>query len=170
MNPYLIIGFIVALIFVGAGGFKVGDTYGTNQQKAADQEQFDDINQKLAGQKTEAAGILKTKNAENLALMVERDTLKTNLEKEHAQAQAATAAARDHFAGLGLRFQPAEAAGCRLGSGCAGSPQADPSGAHGAAVVELPAAVTASLRSIAYDADTLADSYRECYGYAQQVK
>lgn len=170
MNPWLIVGFLVALIVAAAGGFKAGDTYGTDQQKVADQVEFDRINQGIADQKTKAASLLAQKNAENLALMEERDTLKTNLEKEHAQAQAATAAARDHFAGLGLRFKPAEAPGCRLGSGCAGSPATDAAGTHAAPTVELPAAITASLRSIAFDADNLADAYRECYGYAQQVR
>lgn len=170
MNPYLIIGFIVALIVAAAGGFKVGDTYGTDQQKVADQVEFDRINQGIADQKTKAASLLAQKNAENLALMEERDALKINLEKEHAQAQAATAAARDHFAGLGLRFKPAEAAGCRLGSGCAFGAAANTAGVDAAAGVELPGTITASLRQLAYDADTLADAYRECYGYAQQVR
>lgn len=170
MNPWLIVGFLVALIVAGAGGFKAGDTYGTDRQKVADQVQFDRINKDLADRKAEAAVLLKAENQKTLALMVERDQLKTTLEKEHAKAQAATAAARNHYAGLGLRFQPAQAAGCRLGSGCAGNPAPDATGAYAAAAVELPAAVTASLRSIAYDADTLADAYRECWGYAQQVR
>jgi hypothetical protein len=170
MNPVLIL--VIGLIWLGSlvGVGKWQHTAGVTAQKVADQVQFDGINKKLADQKTEAAGVLKTANEKNLALMVERDTLKTNLEKEHAQAKAATAAARDHYAGLGLRFQPAQAAGRGCGGGGAQSATADTSGADATAAVELPATLAASLRSIAYDADTLADSYRECWGYAQQVR
>lgn len=138
MNPWLIFCALVALAITAAGGFKAGDSYGTDRQKVADQARFDAINAQIAANKTEAAALLKKANADTLALMTVRDQLKTTLEKEHAQAQAATAAARDHFAGLGLRFQPSQAAGCRLGSGCALGAAADPAGAHAAAAVELP--------------------------------
>lgn len=170
VNPILIL--VIGLVWLGSlvGVGKWQHTAGVTAQKVADQVQFDTINQKLADQKTEAAEVLKKANANNLALMVERDRLKTTLEKTREENRQATAAARDHYAGLGLRFQPAEAAGCGRGGGGAPGTGANPSGADAAPAVELPAAITASLRQITYDADTLADEYRKCYGYAQRVK
>jgi hypothetical protein len=170
MNPILIL--VIGLVWLGSliGVGKWQHTAGVTAQKVADQKEFDKINEKLADQKTEAAGILKTENEKNLALMVERDQLKTHLEKTREDNRKATAAARDHYAGLGLRFQPAEGAGRGCSGGGAQGTATDAAGADATAAVELPAALAASVRSIAYDADTLADSYRECYGYAQQVR
>jgi hypothetical protein len=37
MNPYAIIGALVAAILIGVGGFHLGNTYGTNAEKAKDQ-------------------------------------------------------------------------------------------------------------------------------------
>jgi len=170
MNPILIL--VIGVVWLGSliGVGKWQHTAGITEQKVADQVQFDQINQGIADQKTKAASLLAKANADTLALMTERDTLKTTLEKTREDNRKATAAARDHYAGLGLRFQPAEVAGCRLGSGCAGTTTADAAGAHGAAPVELPGAITASLRQLTFEADNLADEYRKCYGYAQQVK
>ena len=170
MNPILIL--VIGVIWLGSlvGVGKWQHTAGVTAQKVADQTLFDKSNQDLADQKTKAASVLATLNAENMALLTERAALKTKLEKEHAQAQAATAAARDHYTGLGLRFQPAEIAGRGCSSGGAASAAPDTARADAPAAVELPAALAASLRRIAFDADTLADEYRKCYGYAQAVK
>jgi len=170
VNPILIL--VIGLVWLGSlvGVGKWQHTAGVTAQKVADQVQFDTINQKLADQKAEAAEILKKANASNLALMVERDRLKTTLEKTREENRQATAAARDHYAGLGLRFQPSQAAGCGRGGGGTQGAGADPAATDAAATVELPEAITASLRQITYDADTLADEYRKCYGYAQGVK
>ena len=170
MNPILILVLIIAWLVSLTGVGRWQYTAGQASQKVVDQAQFDGINQQLAEQKAEAAAILKTRNAENLALMVERDHLKTTLEKQHAANQAATDALRARYAGLSLRFQPAQAPGSGPGGGGAQGAGADPARADGAAAVELPAALAASLRQLAYDADTLADAYRECYGYAQAVR
>lgn len=167
MNP---LAALILMIVIAAGGFFAGHHVGENAQKVADQAQFDGINQKLADQKTEAAGILKERNAENLALMAERDQLKTDLEKTREDNRKATDDLRRKYSSVGLRFQPAQAAGAGCGGRGAEGASADPSGVDAPTAVELPAALTASLRQIAYDADTLADEYRECYGYAQAVR
>jgi hypothetical protein len=170
MNPIVIL--IIGLVWLGSliGVGKWQHTAGVTAQKVADQKEFDKINEKLADQKTEAAGILKTKNAENLALMVERDQLKTTLEKNDAINKAATAALRDKYFGVGLRFQPAQAAGRWLGGGSAQGAGLDSSGAAAAAFVQLPDKIAGDLRQLVFDADTLADAYRKCYGYAEKVR
>lgn len=162
---------VAALIAAAAAaiGLKAYNA-GATEQKVADQAQFDDINQALADQKSAAAAILKARNAENLALMVERDQLKTHLEKTREDNRKVTTATRDRFAGLGLRFKPAEAAGRGCGRGSAAAGAAGPATPDAAAAVELPGKIASDLRQITFDADTLADEYRKCYGYAEQVR
>jgi len=166
VNPWIIVAAIVALAGAGLGGYTTGRSAGVNAQKVADQVQFDTINEALTNQKAEANAAYRAFQEHNLALVVERDQLKTNLEKRYAQDAAATDAARREYAGLGLRFQPAENAGsrgCRLGTGSA---EADAPGPDAAATVELPAPITSDLRQLTLEADRLADEYRKCYGYA----
>lgn len=169
MNPYIILGIVLSLIAAGGAGFAAGDHVGAADQKAADQVQFDKINQATADQKTQVNAMYRQKQDANLALMTERDQLKTTLEKEHANHQAATAALRDKYAGLGLRFI-AEAPRLGNGGGCTQSAGVDTASAEPAAIVQLPGEIAADLRRLAFDADQLADDYRECYGYANQVR
>lgn len=169
MNPYIILGFVLSLIVAGAAGFTSGHHFGVNGQKAADQVQFDKINQDIADRKAQANAIYRKNQDDNLALMVERDQLKTTLEKEHANHQAATTALRDKYSGLGLRFT-AEAPRLGNGGGCAQSAGTDPAGSDSAAIIQLPGAIAADLRRLAFDADQLADDYQKCYGYAEQVR
>ncbi|HQR02486.1 MAG: hypothetical protein JSR19_06925 [Proteobacteria bacterium] len=169
-NPWIILGVVLAL----AGSFVAGDLHGHKQgiaeQKVADQAQFDKINAERAEQIATANAAYRKAQHDNLALMVERDQLKTRLEKEHAANQKATDDLHARYAGVGLRFNLAQ------GTGLGGSGQrAEGTGSNAAgigstAVVQLPDSIAANLRQLAYDADQLADSYRECYGYAEQVK
>lgn len=170
MNPWLLIGFIVALIGAYFGGDYQGHKNGIAEQKVADQVQFDKLNQGVADQKTKAATLLATMNAENLALMTERETLKTNLETQHAKDAKATDDLRRKYSGYSLRFQPTQVAGCGLGGSSTASTSASAASVDAAPSIELPAAINRRLFDIADDANRLADSYRECYGYAQQVR
>lgn len=169
MNPYLILGFVLSLIAAGGTGFASGHHYGVVDQQAVDQVLFDKVNQDIADQKAQANAIYRKRQDDNLALMLERDQLKTRLEKRHATNQANTAALRDKYSGLGLRFT-AEAPRLGNGSRCAPSPGADPASNEPAAIVQLPGEITEGLLQLAFDADSLADDYRKCYGYAEQVR
>ena len=165
-SPWALLAALAIVVGAALGGYTAGRMAGVNAQKVADQEAFDEVDQKLAAQKAEASAAYRAFQEHNIALVVERDQLKTNLEKRHAQDAAATDADRRQFAGLGLRFAAAENAGCgdrRLG---AGSAEADAARTDAAAAVELPATITSDLRQLVFEADQLADSYRECYGYA----
>lgn len=162
---------IVAMITaaVAAFGLKAYNV-GATEQQVADQAQFDGINKAIADRKAEAAKILMARNAENLALMIERDQLKTDLEKTREDNRKVTTAARDRYAGLGLRFKPAKVAGRGCGRGGAAAASAGPAAVDGAAAVELPGKIASDLRQLTFDADTLADEYRKCYGYAHRVR
>lgn len=166
MNPWIILAAVIALAGASLGGYTTGRSAGVNAQKVTDQTRFDEINQALTDQKAEANAAYRSFQEHNLALVVERDRLKTDLEKRHAQDAAATDADRRHYAGLGLRFRPAENAGsgnCGLSTGSA---EADASSPDAAAAVELPATITSDLRQLTFESDQLADAYRKCYGYA----
>lgn len=169
MNPYLIIAALVALAAAGAGGFYEGRVTGINSQKVADQGQFDATNAALTKQKADAAVILAQANADNLALMQARDTLKTNLEKAHAAAQIATDAVRTQLAGSSLRFAVPSAGRGEGGAG-AQSPGSDPAGNASPAYCVVSAETDAALKAIAYDADTLRDDYTLLYNWAHSLK
>lgn len=170
LNPYIIIGTLIALAAAFFGGDHIGHGRGVNEQKVANQREFDRIEGERTKQKAEANALYRQAQADIIALQTERDKLKTELEKKREIDRKATDDDRAKFSGLGLRFQPAEDAGhrgdgiCSKGSGTNAAGPADP------ATIELPASLTAELRQIAFDADKLADDYRECYGYAQAVK
>lgn len=170
MNPSTILIAIVAALAIAAGAYTVGRGHGINAQKVADQAQFDAINRGIEKQKADANALYRTAQADIIALQAERDRFKTQLEKNREQDRTATDAARDRLAGFGLRFRPQQAGGS--GQGCPGTlpGSPNPAGAASAPVVELPAALARRLRSIAHDADQLADDYRQCYGYALGVK
>lgn len=170
MNPYIIIAALVALIGTWFGGQATGHRAGVAEQQAADQVRFDKVNQALTDQKTEANAAYRAIQEHNLALVVERDKLKSDLEKEHAKNAAATDAVRRDLAAASLRYAAAEATrpgGCSLGAGSAGSGATSP---DEPAAVELPAPITSDLRQLVFEADQLADAYRECYGYAMRVQ
>lgn len=167
MNPLV---YLVAALVILVAGFGSGFHVGANEQKVSDQVQFDAVEQKLTDQKAEANAQYRKDQDANLALATERDNLKTTLEKEHETNRIATDTLRNKYAVASLRFSAGQSSG--LGGSCRGAQSAgiDPASPSAAPVVQLPDEIAASLRQIVFDADTLADSYRECYGYAQQVK
>lgn len=167
MNPLI---YLVAALAIFTAGFGGGHRVGTNAQKVADQAQFDQINADLTEQKATANAVYRKFQENNLALMVERDKLKTNLEKENEAHRVATAALRDKYAAVGLRYSAAQDAGHWPGGGSPTGAGADPASPAAPAVVQLPDPIATNLRRLTFDADTLADNYRKCYGYASQVK
>ena len=54
VNPWIIVGFLIALAAAVAGGYFKGESDGVTKQKVEDQAQFDAINKKLSDQKAEA--------------------------------------------------------------------------------------------------------------------
>lgn len=170
MNPYFSIAIILSLIAAAIGGCSYGTSAGIAEQKALDQVQFDKHNQDIADQKTKANTLYRQAQDNNLALMLERDQLKTTLEKQHAINQAATTALRDKYFGVGLRFTAKQTAGFGSGSSGTQSPGTDPASPETSTLVQLPGEIAANIRRLVFDADQLTDEYRKCYGYANQVR
>ena len=172
MNQYIIIALVWLSSLLGVGVWQnhSGHVAGVNAQKVSDQVQFDKINQERADQKTAANAEYRKVQDENLALMADREAFKTTLEKEREKNRIATNALRDKYSSVGLRFATGQGAGLGRCSCSTQSPGANSPSSDGPSVVQLPDKVTSDLRQLEYDADTLADEYRKCYSYAQQVK
>ena len=169
-NPWFILGGVLLVLALCAGSAYEGHSYGVDSQKVEDQKEFDAINAKLAQQKTDAAAILATVNAANLALAVERDKLKTSLGEQDAKNRKATLVLNANLATAKLQFRTAQGSGCGDSSSGTGSPGATSSSPQSSAVVQLPDKITIDLRQFALDADNLANDYKLCYGYATKVK
>ena len=165
-NPWIILLVVLAIAGAGIGGELAGHKAGVASQKVADQAQFDKINTDLTKQKAEANALLESEQAKLIAAIAERDRLKSNMEKEHAENLANIATLRRSYAGLSLRFRPEQAAGSGNGSGCANGAKGNPPSADDATVVQLPDSVTNGLRQLAEDADNLAADYKLCYQWA----
>lgn len=170
-NPWILLAFALALIGVGMYEHSEGVDDGIAQQKVTDQGEFDTINKTLAKNKADAAEILRKKQAENVALMSERDALKTTLEQQRQAHEKENLNLRTQYASLKLRFTVASDGRSGVSGG---SPATTASGAPGAAspgiVVELPDTIAADLRQLTFDADQLRTAYGVCYGYATQVR
>lgn len=169
MNPYLIIGALIALMAVGAAGLAEGRHIGLVEQSQTDQKQFDAINAGLTAQKAQAAKLLADTNSENMAILKQRTDLQTQLEKAHVAAQIATDSLRTQLAGSSLRFASPESTGSGASGGSAKATGQSADSPAATAVIQLPDKITSDLRQLAYDADALKDSYTACYA-DDQVK
>ena len=166
-----IAGILVALCaLVGAytSGNYFGHQHGVNDQKVVDQKQFDAISNQLTAQTIEANVKLRELTATIIAAQTASDQFKTNLEQERAQNRNTVDSLRAKYANDSLRFTAQRDPGRGGGSGGA-SPAKDPApGAPATTILQLPDAITASLRRLTADADSLATDYRTCYRYVNQ--
>ena len=138
-------------------------------QASKDQARFDQINADLTKQKNDVNTIISKAAAAAAALAQERDELKTKLETEHAQNQAATNDLRTKYAGLRLRFQSAQG-GCRPSSSSSVSEASVSPVSTAPAECVIPDTITGRLRELTADADALRDNYRLCYDYVKSAR
>ena len=170
MNPWIILGAVTAMIIALAGAAYEGHSIGVNSQKAADQKQFDDINNRLAAQKVEANGLYRKQQDENLIVMTERDKLKNQLGEQDAKNRKSVLVLNANLATAKLQFRTSQTTGCGNGGGSAVGSGGNSASTQSTSVVQLPDKVTSDLRQFALDADLLAADYKLCYGYATKVK
>ena len=170
MNPWLILGAGLILIATHTAVGVWQNGAGVDSQAVKDQAQFDDINKRISDQNTEANAKYRQAQQEVIDLVVERDTLKTKLEADRASNRKVTDDLRVKYSGLQLRFRAAETArpGCS-GGGTESPPSGTPSNPSPAECV-VSGEVTADLRAIAFDADTLTDDYKLLYEWAHSVR
>jgi hypothetical protein len=167
VNPWVILGFVIALATTNLGSYFYGMGIGKDKQAVADQVQFDEINQKLTDQKAEANAKYRDAQGSIIALQEQRDKFKNQLGEQHVKNQALTNKLRDSYDAYGLRFDASEVARCWRGGRLAKGAECDATGNAGATEIQLPESLARALQSIAYDADQLADDYRLCYGYVK---
>lgn len=170
-SPWILLAFALALMGVGMYEHSEGVDSGIERQKVADQREFDSVNAKLAANKAEAAEILRKAQAANVAVMAERDALKTKLEEERQANEKQNRDLRARYAELKLRFTIPSDRGSRDGGASPAPATGDaPGAASPGIVVELPDKIAADLRQLTFDADELRTAYAVCYGYATTVR
>lgn len=164
MSQYLIIALVWAASLVSVGAWQ--HSAGVNSQKVADQVEFDRINAQTADMKAQANKAYWLVQDANVQAMKERDLAKTAILKEKQTNVETINALRTRYANVGMRYSTGQVAGLRNGSA-----NALPGTGNAASNVtpverELPAAITAGLRAIAYDCDALNVEYRVLYKWA----
>lgn len=166
INQYIIAAAIWIASLIGVGFWQ--HSAGVDSQKVADQAQFDQINADIAQQKSEANDKYRKAYDNNMLVMIERDEFKTKLLKERQANAENINAIRNSYSNVSLRYAVKDSG---LGQSCGNSLPAKTDAASNASSVEreLPAAITASLRSIAYDCDALNADYRLLYDWANQA-
>ncbi len=164
MNPYLIIGLMVAGLSLATGGYVLGNKNGRNAQAVLQQAEFDRVNATLTENKRVASNALLEAQADIIKLQSDRDAFKTKLGEQYAKNRADTDAIRDSLFNSRLQFN-AEITGCGAGSGSPLSTSGNTASDNASATCELPATITANLRQLTLDADRLRDDYWLLYNF-----
>jgi hypothetical protein len=152
MNPWAIVGALVAAILIGAGGFHFGDVYGTNAEKVKNQSAE-------IVRKDTTINTLTKADKDNKAL-AEKQAADAKRESQKHENELADVRARA-IADAGKRVPIDRAKFC---SGDApGTPKTGTPGGDGqtdAGAAFLPDALTGDLRRLAADADEVAADLR----------
>lgn len=158
MNPWIIVGFLVALIAVGAGGYLKGEHDGKTAEKAEwqgrENTELTAANAKIFALE-EGARKLEREHAQRLADI----SAKFEKDKANAAAQKERDIAAARAGALSLRIpSPCKDPGGSDG----GAAPASPGERDGAKTTELPRAVTEFLLGFADDADEVVDQLTAC--------
>ena len=165
MNKYVIIALLWLVSFVGVGAWQRHD--GKTAQKVEDQAQFDKINADIAKQNAEANALYVAAVESKDKAEKERAAIKLALEKERQSNVQAINDLRSKYANVGLRYA-VQGAGLWASGSCALPGEGNAAGNSGTAEYELPAAITANLRELAYQCDALNADYKLLYDWANQ--
>lgn len=169
LNPWLILGFVLALAAAGIGGEIHGHKWGVDQQAKADQAQFDRVNADIASNKAQAAALLNEANAKVIQTLTERDALKTRLEAQNAVNRKQTDDLASQLRGMQLRFAAQDSGSGASGDGAA-STVADAANHDAPATCVLSEEASRSIEEIVLDADRLRDDYRLLYDWAHSLR
>lgn len=165
---YRIIAFILATIAIFSAVGYAGYDYGYKTQKLKDQVIFDQVNKERGEQKQEAARVLEDMQQKIIEAQAESAKFKNQLEKQRAQHNDNITALRIEYASGGLFFDAPVHSGCGSSGGSTGGSQGSSSSACPTSRIQLPDALAAALRQLAYEADKLAVEYETCYNYVNR--
>ncbi len=168
MNPWFILIAVLALAGAGAGGYRAGHVNGDHARAVADQGQIDKMHGDIEKMKSVAAKIVN--DAEQHAIDDQKHDADVKKEQDRVALEntAKTDALERKYSGRGLQYRPVDSG--RGDRGASGVPVASAaSGAETGPVVQLPNALARSLRLDALDADQLADEYRKCLAYEDEM-
>jgi hypothetical protein len=168
INPWVILGFVVALATTNLGSYFYGMGVGEDKQAVADQGQFDKINADLTEQKRQASAALNLANEQIRDELVNRDKFKNQLGEEREKNRQITHKLSNAYAAYGLQFELDETPRCwRGGVYTKGAACYAASDAQTAVktIIQLPEKITADLRQFADDSEGWLDEYRLCYAY-----
>lgn len=118
-------------------------------------------------QKAEADKIIQENIAFVQKSIKDNETIKSTLEKERQANVKTTNDLRTQLANNGLRFKSNQCGASSTNT----MPAKDNTASNTeTASIELPAKITASLRELAYDCDTLRDDYTLLHNFLQETK
>ena len=166
LSPWVILAIVLAFIGVGGGGYAYGDHHGALSQKVADQKQFDSINAQTATNKATANAIYQNAQAVIIQQAKDRALSDNQREQERQSNVKAINDLRTKYASNGLHFSTGQTSGLGNCSPSTVPISANPAGHTETTVCAVSNEVDASLKSIAYDADTLAADYTILYNWA----
>ena len=165
MRKELIIAIAWALSLAVVGAWQRQD--GKTAQKVEDQAQIDKTNADIANQKAEANALYVAAVEAKDKAEKERAAIKLTLEKERQSNVQAINDLHAKYAGVSLRYSVKDS-GLGASGSCAMPGTGSAAGNVRTSEMELPAAITASLRAIAYDCDALNVEYRVLYEWANR--
>ncbi len=151
---------LIALAISLVASFGFGYRTGGNAVKVEYQSLIDT-------QKNEAEALRERNDKEIEAKNKENEAIKATIEKERQSNVKKTNDIRNQLNASGLRFKPSTSGA----SGADKVPSQDGTSSNsGAAKIELPASITADLRELAYDCDTLLNDYEALFNFVWDIK
>lgn len=169
LNPWVILGAVLVVLVLMAGAHSHGHKSGINEQKVADQAEFDRINAELEAQKAAANKIWREKAGEAQARRIEVGKLSHQLGVQHEENRQLTDRNRLALDALRLRWKSTESSGRGDSAGNSEANHGGTASSTKTAYCEFPEALDRSLKEILADADRLRDDYEYQYNERRSV-
>ena len=166
LNPWILLGLVMAFLGVGAGSFGAGHHFGVTTQKVADQVQFDAINDQTAENKKKADAIYRNAQAIIIQQAADRELADNQREKERQSDVKTINDLRNRYASVGLRFSTGQASGLGGSGGNSNGISAHPADNDGTAEIQLPDQIAEDLRQLTFDDDAVKVDYAILYKWA----
>lgn len=169
LNPWVILGLVLAFLGVGAGGYYEGHGNGVAGQKVTDQRQFDDVNRRLEDMKTQARKVVADSEQHALDDARHDQEVQKEIAQHDQDNRDKTTALERKYAGLSLQYGTPQAPGRGNSGADSVSASGAPASAARTTVNQLPDSLAAGLRQHAAEADGWVDEYRKCYAGSQAL-